>query len=125
MPHRRFPFLLICVLLQAAAITSSAAAQTSATITGHVQDESRGALPGALVAIRHLDSGLTRSATTDADGRFALAALPVGAYDVRVTLQGFRPLVQSGVVASVNETLALTLTMVTGGVTEELTVVAS
>ena len=37
---------------------------------------------------------------TDADGAFEVTALPVGAYEIRVTREGFAPSVQSVVVAS-------------------------
>ena len=100
-------------------------AQTTATITGQVQDQSAGVLPGAQVTVRHTESGLSRTTAADADGRFILPALPVGRYEVRCELNGFRPLVRRDVVTSVNETVALVLQLQVGGVDQEITVVAA
>ena len=79
-------WLVVMQMAALAAVLSpaGAGAQTTATITGRVEDQSRGVLPGAAVAALHLESGLTRSTVTDADGRFTLAALPVGGYELRV-----------------------------------------
>jgi hypothetical protein len=120
-------WLMVMQMAVLAAVLSpaGAGAQTTATITGRVEDQSRGVLPGAAVAALHLESGLTRSTVTDADGRFTFAALPVGGYELRVQLSGFRPLVRRDVTASVNETVALTLVLEVGGIDQEVTVVAS
>ena len=41
---------------------------TTTEMTGTVADTSGGVLPGARVTARHLDTGLTRTATTGPDG---------------------------------------------------------
>jgi len=102
----------------------AAGAQTTGTLYGQVQDVRGGALSGVVVNARHLDSGLTRGATSDHTGSFALAALPVGTYDVRVEAQGFRPVVQRGVVLAVGESPVLRLTLQVGAASEEVTVTA-
>jgi Carboxypeptidase regulatory-like domain len=69
-----------------------ARAQTSATLTGTIVDTSGGVLPDARIAVRQVETGLTRQAVTGVDGRFVFAAMPVGEYDVQVERSGFRPL---------------------------------
>ena len=103
-------------------VAASAHAQTSATLTGTVLDRSGGVLSDTRVVVRQLETGLARQAVTGADGRFVVAALPVGEYDVRVERPGFRPLVRQGVVLAVAETLSLTLVMELGAVEEAITV---
>ncbi|HEY7410019.1 MAG TPA: carboxypeptidase-like regulatory domain-containing protein, partial [Vicinamibacteria bacterium] len=56
------------LVLIAALAGAAAQAQTTGTLVGQVRDASGGALPGAVVTVRHLDTGLTRSAATDATG---------------------------------------------------------
>ena len=68
------------------------AQSTTSTILGQVRAETGAALPGAEVTARHLESGLARTAVSDAQGRFVLPALPLGGYEVRATLDRFRPL---------------------------------
>jgi hypothetical protein len=101
-----------------------ASAQTTTTLVGRVQDASGGALAGATVTARHLDSGLKRTATTDGTGAFTLAALPVGPYEVRAEQSGFRPQVQRGLVLTVGQATVLRLVLEVGAASEEVTVTA-
>jgi len=55
-----------------------------------------------------------REAVTGVDGRFALGNLQAGAYEVRSELNGFRPLVRSGINLTVGENASLTLVLVVG-----------
>ncbi len=101
-----------------------AAAQTTSTITGRVSDASGALLPGVTVSARNVDTGLAQSATTRIDGRYVLPLLPVGRYELRAELQGFRPLVRQGVETTIAQTVVVDLLMQVGGVTEEVRVSA-
>jgi len=72
-------------------------AQTTGAITGNVKDANGGALSGAQVAARHLETGFTRSSLSGEDGRFVFPVMPVGAYEIRIELSGFRPLLRKGI----------------------------
>lgn len=76
--------LVLCLLLPQLAL-----AQSTATITGVVLDEQEGAIPGALVTVRHAASGLERHTTTEASGRFEIENLPLGTHHVTVAMPGF------------------------------------
>jgi hypothetical protein len=99
-------------------------AQTSATISGRVLDTSDAVLSGAVVTARHADSGFERTAITDTGGRYTLASLPAGGYEIRAELSGFRPLVRRGITLSVGEDAAVDLRLEVGGVSEAITVTA-
>src|SRR5438094_1289696 len=71
-------------------------AQSTATIVGVVRD-SGGVLPGATVTVRNVDTGLTRNVPTSGDGAFRFPALPVGPYEIRAELSGFRTSVRTAV----------------------------
>ena len=58
---------------------------------------------------------------TDSEGRFNAAALSAGEYELRASLDGFRPLVQTGLRLTVGESAAVTLTLQVG-TAEEVTV---
>ena len=107
--------LLICLA------APHAAAQTSATLVGIVQDAQGGRLPGVTIRIRHVDTGATRELLTDSEGRFRATALSAGEYEVRASLEPFRPLLQTGLRLTVGESAAVTLTLQVG-TTEEVTV---
>ncbi len=99
-------------------------AQTTATLAGVVQDASGGVLPGAQVVVRQISTEAVRRTITDAEGRFTLAGLAAGDYEVRSELSGFRPLVRSGVGLTVGENASLTLVLQVGAA-EAVTVSAA
>lgn len=96
-------------------------AQTAAVLVGVVEDAQGGALPGATVTVRNLETGVTRQLVTDGEGRFAASGLPVGDYEIRAALSQFRPLVRTGIRLTVGENAVVRLTLEVG-VAEEVTV---
>lgn len=108
-------------LFAAIAITlasiSGAAAQsqiTTAVIEGDVIDASGAVLPGVDVEIRNVDTNLTRSLTSDREGRFIAPQLPPGRYTVTLKLSGFATQVQENVLASVGDVVRLVAQMKIG-----------
>ena len=99
-----------------------ARAQTSATLTGRVNDSTGGVVPGATVTARHLERSIERIVVSDADGRFVLAGLPVGTYDIRAELSGFKPVMRHGISLTVGEARAIDFTLEVGGVVEAVNV---
>jgi hypothetical protein len=95
-------------------LAAASAAQTTGTITGKVTDPSGAVVRGAGVSAKHLETAITRSGQTDAEGRFRFAGLPVGGYEIRVEHDGFRPLVRSGIHLTVNETVSVDLALQVG-----------
>ena len=69
-------------------------AQTTGAIRGEVETGGT-PLPGVTVEARSPNLQGSRSAVTDADGRFNLTLLPPGAYTVTATLDGFAPKAQT------------------------------
>ena len=118
-PVIRFLCIALPVLLSFSADLS---AQTTSTITGRVIDASGAVLPGVTVTARNLETSVVRTAVTGADGRYALPLLPVGRYELRAELSGFRPLVRQGLETTVAETVAVDFQLQVGGVAEEVLV---
>src|SRR5436190_10821618 len=82
----------IAALLLALAfgVASPAVAQTTTgVISGVIQDAQGGVLPGVTVTARNTDTGAIRTVVTEGDGRFRLAALQPGPYEVKAELSGF------------------------------------
>src|SRR5437867_9586994 len=96
-------------------------AQSTATIVGVVRD-SGGVLPGATVTVRNVDTGLTRSVPTSGDGTFRFPALPVGPYEIRAELSGFRTSVRSGVRLQVGQEAVIDMVLELGSIQETVTV---
>src|SRR6266702_2736219 len=60
-----------------------------ASIEGVAKDQQGGVLPGVIVTLRNQDSGVTRTSTTETDGRYRFLALPPGRYHLSAELSGF------------------------------------
>src|SRR5579884_525470 len=92
------------VLLAAAAIL--AAGQLRATIfggvTGLIHDPQHRPIQGATVVIHATNSDWSQTATSNTNGEFQFAAVPVGQYTVTVSAPGFSDQVQNITVNSGN-----------------------
>ena len=79
------------------ALTASAQSGTTGTLNGVVRDTTGAVLPGVIITLRNVDTGLNRSTATDDAARWTVPALPVGNYEITYELTGFKKLVHSGV----------------------------
>ena len=94
-------------------------------VAGVVMDASGGVLPGATVTAAHAASGTVVTRVTDAEGRFFLPALRVGAWDLMIALAGFAPQTRKGVMLEIGAALTLEFKLDVEGLSEELTVAAN
>ena len=101
---------ILAVLLAAPAWAQMNAGELS----GVVRDESGGVLPGATVTATHVDSGLAFERVSDAEGRFFISSLPIGEWEVAVSLPGFRRAVRTGIVLDIGRTFELRYTLQLG-----------
>jgi hypothetical protein len=107
------------------ALSASVAGQiNSAEISGIVRDQQGARLPGATVAAEHLESRMRVQAVTDAEGRYLLPSLRLGAHTLTVELTGFKRVINSHVVAALGERLQLDFVLEVGAVAESVTVSA-
>src|SRR5258708_33653824 len=79
------------LMILRAGLATPAAAQGTADIVGRLTDPGGGALPGATVTARDLGTNITRTSATSDTGDYTFTALPVGEYEVKTELSGFRP----------------------------------
>ena len=112
------------VILAILPAASAWAQMNAGELSGVVRDESGGVLPGATVTATHTDSGLTVERVSDVEGRFFLSSLPIGEWEVAVSLPGFRRAVRTGIVLDIGRTLELRYTLELGQITEAVTVTA-
>src|SRR3954469_5433150 len=93
------------------------------TISGRVADATGRALPGATVPVH--GAGISRTFTTDGEGRFRFLELAPGAYTLTSTLQGFATNVRDRVMVDVGQAVDLPVTLTIGALTETVTVTAA
>src|SRR5262245_55142094 len=87
----RLAFVCLLALCQSAVSGLAHAQETVlyASVSGRVTDASGAALAGAAVTARQVETSVTSSNTTDADGRFRFPYLRVGPYELVVKANGF------------------------------------
>jgi len=98
---------LLC--LAAAFLPTTARAQTvTGNLDGHITDPAGGAVPGAEVVAHGTATGAERTTRTNQAGYFEMPFLPIGAYDVTVSLKGFATTVAKGNDVMLNKTTTST-----------------
>jgi hypothetical protein len=106
-------------------MAAPAAAQSSGSITGTVEDSSGGVLPGASVTATNTTQYATFNAVTSAQGVFVFAEIPPGTYTIAVELSGFKRVEKRDVVLSTaSKTNAGVFVLDVGNVSETVTVAA-
>ena len=114
---RRAPGLLVLLCL-----AGLVCAQVSAVLSGTVTDQSGSIVSAATVTVRNVDTGAERGATTDAEGRYQVFALPAGRYEIRGGKDGFAEEVRTGVHLVVGQSASVDLNLRVGERSQQIAV---
>ena len=110
----RGAIILATLVLTSVVFPPGALSQDLAAISGIVADASGGALVGATVVVKNLETGAVRQVTSDAAGRYAVPALAVGRYSVTANKPGFQAASRSGVSLVVGQQASPALYVLSG-----------
>jgi hypothetical protein len=103
----------------------AARAQTeafSASLAGVVHDASEAAVAGAKVTLTNPDKGITRTFTTDSEGRYSFALLPPGKYSVVIEATGFSTYKEENIQLEAGQEASQPITLQLGQVRTQVTV---
>ena len=114
---------VLLLMTALACLCSSVLAQTSGSISGEVRDEKDAVITGATVTLRNISTNESRTAQTNADGRYHFAGVAVGAYEITVESTGFAKYMQSGITLALNQAAVVDVTMKPGAVQETVNIV--
>jgi Carboxypeptidase regulatory-like domain len=89
-----------------------------------VVDVSEGAVSGATISMRNHSTGFIQSASTDAEGRYHVAVIPAGSYEVTASANGFRTEVIKELRIEVGRALVRDFHLELGGQSETIVVQA-
>ena len=92
------------------------------SISGTVTDHTGAVIPGVVVVLRNIDTGIERTSNTNADGLYAFTAIPVGHYDIVVSQTGFKPYKRTGLILDVDTALKVDVPLDVGEQSEHVTV---
>ena len=125
-PSMKLPQGLCCRLafafLAVTCCAQLAFSQSSGSITGTVRDKSEAVVSGAEVVVSNTSTGLRRTAASNSDGDFLVAALPAGNYNVSIKATGFQKFQAKQVVLRVGARIRVDAMLVVGAVTSEVVV---
>ncbi len=103
-----------------------AAAQSSlATVTGVVTDSANAVIPGAVVTISNIDTGVKTEVQTNATGHYTLVSLVPGSYTLDTQAAGFRRFLRTNLELETGQNLRLDMALELGAVTESVTVTSA
>ena len=95
------------------------------TIAGRIMDQNGAVIPGAAIQAKLIKTGLKRTTTSDAEGRYRLIQLEPGTYAIRVSIPGFAPQETTGVATVSGQNLQHDATLIPSDVVVEPVVISS
>jgi Carboxypeptidase regulatory-like domain len=94
------------------------------TITGTVTDPAGAVIANAAIEARNVATGAVYPVASSGTGNYTIPQLPAGAYEMTVTVAGFKKYVRAGLQVEVAGTLRIDPTLDVGASTDTITVTA-
>jgi hypothetical protein len=121
--NARRGWLFLAAVITTALLAAIAFGQAGdAEISGLIKDATGSLVAGATATVTNQDSGMTRSTSTGADGRYRFIALPPGRYTLKVEAAGFKTESVTDLVLSIATQLDRNVSLTVGAVQESITV---
>jgi hypothetical protein len=96
-------------------------AQVTAAISGTVEDASGALVPGAKITVKSVETGASRTVTTDQSGSFTLVSLPLGPQELTVEKAGFKTAVRTGLSLVVGQQAVVNFRLELGEFVQQVT----
>jgi hypothetical protein len=103
-------------------IASAVAADTSGKILGTIKDPAGNLIPQASVTLTNKATGVKQTTHADGQGSFAFPVVPVGTYELNLTVENFRPYKRTDLVVDLGSAIQLEIPLELAGVNESVTV---
>ena len=95
-----------------------------ATVTGTIADATGAVMANAPVEVKNRDNGQVFQAASSATGNYTVSQLPIGDYDLTVTVPGFKSYAHTNFHIAAQQTMREDVTLQVGQTTESVTVTA-
>src|SRR6202020_2033471 len=112
---------LLCLFILA---ISALAQSDRGTITGTVTDPAGAVVPNAPVEAKNVATDAVYPAAASGTGNYTIAPLPIGTYDLSVTVAGFKKYVRTGIVVEAFGIYRIDPKLEVGATTESVVVSA-
>ncbi|HUN62653.1 MAG TPA: porin [Candidatus Sulfotelmatobacter sp.] len=101
----------LTALLISLCINGAAWAQTGASLSGTVTEQTGATLPDVRVTIVNVDTGVTRTVVTDGRGHYHASGLPPGHFEIRAAKPRFADETRTGISLAVGQDATVDITM--------------
>jgi len=91
-------------------------------IEGTVSDQNNAAVPNAVINVTNIETGATRTVTTDESGVYRFPLLPLGTYRITAEAANFKKMVRDGVTLVTGQTATLNFNLQVGETLDLVTV---
>ncbi len=120
--HSGLRLALLCSAAMLLTALAAIAQTDRGTITGTISDPAGAVVAGAPVEARNVATGATYPVASSTTGNFTIAQLPAGAYELTVTVPGFKKFIREGLVVEVAGTIRVDAKLEVGSASESITV---
>ncbi len=117
--HWTCRILIFAVLLLVLAKTTYG---QTAQITGRVADSSGAVVPGAVLTLKHMNTGTSRKTVSNQEGIYTIPFLSPGRYELTVQMTGLKSRKLEGIVLAVDQVARLDIALLVGEIVEAVTV---
>jgi len=114
----RLAAVMLAVHMSAAALNAA----VTGSISGSITDPTGSVIPGVTVIVTNTAQNVQTKTTTDAKGVYTFPSLPVGRYDLKTDVQGFKPQSRSDLAVDLDSHLQVDLSLELAEQVEEITV---
>ena len=95
------------------------------TISGTVHDSSGAVIAAVVVTAKSLETGVSRSATSDSMGAYQILSVPAGEYEVEAAVSGFKTSVLKDITVTVGASITANFELAVGDVHQKVEVEAT
>src|SRR5258705_8487348 len=121
----RYRVLLLTFLLPALMLTTAVPARAqanSASIAGTITDSQGGVLPGVTLTVTNAESGTVRTSVTEADGKYRVAGIAPGRYNLTADLPGFQTIAVKDITLQIGQEFSRDFQLALSTLQESVTV---
>ncbi len=112
----------VFVMITVVGVNRLAAQVETGTISGTATDSSGGAVSGATVRATNVGTNVAQSTLCDVAGRYRIADLPIGQYEIQASLSGFQTVLHKGITLTVGANLVVDFSLPVGQVSQTVNV---
>ena len=100
-------FIAAFLLCLAPTMVNAQSQAINGQIEGVVTDANGAAVPNANITVTNVETGTTRTVSTDASGVYRVPLLPLGTYRVTAEVAGFKKLTREGITLTTGQTATI------------------